>query len=76
MDVADPVAPAPAHWSVRLVPCNLCGSEDFREVYPSLPKQARLASLDILAKLRRLESLEFLRGVLKSDDADERARAA
>jgi len=51
-------------------------AEGIREVYPSLPKQARLASLDILAKLRRLESLEFLRGVLKSDDADERARAA
>lgn len=51
-------------------------AEGIREVYPTLPKPARLASLDILAKLRRLESLDFLRAVLKSKDTDERARAA
>src|SRR5262249_41983136 len=45
MDVAVQVAPAPAHWSMRLVPCNLCGSEDFREIYPSrLPD---LTTMDI-----------------------------
>ena len=70
----------PNRWSTLRIAEILArmgkAAEGIREVYPSLPKQARLASLDILAKLRRLESLEFLRGVLKSDDADERARAA
>ena len=50
MDVAAPVAPAPAQWSVRPVPCNLCGSEAFREIYPSrLPDLATLDIQDIYA---------------------------
>src|SRR5437868_6863483 len=50
MDVAVPVAPAPAQWSMRLVPCNLCGSEGFREIYPSrLPDPADLDIQEIYA---------------------------
>ena len=46
------------------------------EAYGALPKPARLACLDILGKLRRLETIDFLRDVLKNGDPDERARAA
>jgi len=45
MDVLAPVAAAPEQWALRSVPCNLCGAETFREIYPSrLPD---LAALDV-----------------------------
>ncbi|HZT08891.1 MAG TPA: class I SAM-dependent methyltransferase [Chloroflexota bacterium] len=35
MDALAQAGPATPFWSMRLVPCNLCGSTSFREIYPS-----------------------------------------
>src|SRR5437667_1663735 len=35
MNVSAVAAPAAPTWSVRTAPCNLCGGESYREIYPS-----------------------------------------
>ena len=71
----------PNRWSTLRVADILSrmgpeAAEGIQDAYESMPPPARLASLDILAKLRRLESLDFLRRVLETGDRDEKARAA
>lgn len=71
----------PNRWSTLRVADILSrmGAEaavGIRDAFDRMPRPARLACLDILAKLRRLESLDFLREMLRSADPDERARSA
>jgi len=71
----------PSRWSTLRVADILSrmgdeAAEEIRIAWPRLTRPARLASLDILGKLHRLESIGFITGVLRNSDADERARAA
>lgn len=71
----------PSRWSTLRVADILSrmgeeAAEEIRIAWPRLPRPARLASLDILGKLHRLESIDFIRDVLRNSDPDERARAA
>src|SRR5262249_57560663 len=71
----------PSRWSTLRVADILSrmgeeAAEEIRIAWPRLTRPARLASLDILGKLHRLESMELISGVLRNADADERARAA
>jgi HEAT repeat protein len=71
----------PSRWSTLRVADILSrmgeeAAEEIRIAWPRLTRPARLASLDILGKLHRLESIDFIAGVLRNADSDERARAA
>jgi HEAT repeat protein len=71
----------PNRWSTLRVADILSrmgaeAAEGVITAWPGLPKAARIASLDILGKIRRHEALTFLCGILKDGVSDERARAA
>jgi HEAT repeat protein len=71
----------PNRWSTLRVADILSrmgveAAEGIRRAWPAMPGPARLASLDILGKIHRLEATDFLCGVLREGSPDERARAA
>jgi HEAT repeat protein len=71
----------PNRWSTLRVADILSrmgaeAAEGVIAAWPGLPRTARLASLDILGKIRRHEAVPFLRDTLRDGGPDERARAA
>jgi len=71
----------PGRWSAIRVAGILIGAGDesveilLRE-FDKMPSHAKISAIDIFGRSRSLKAIELLRELLKSDDADIRARAA
>ncbi len=70
----------PNRWSTIRIADILAGMRhdvvrELMDEYPEMNRSARLASLDILARIRSLEAVSWLEGRLADPDRDVRARA-
>ncbi len=71
----------PARWSAIRVGGILIGAGDesveiLLHEFPSMPRHARISAIDIFGRIRSLKAIPLLTTLLRSRDADERARAA
>ncbi|MGH9866555.1 MAG: HEAT repeat domain-containing protein [Candidatus Polarisedimenticolia bacterium] len=71
----------PGRWSAIRVGGILIGAGDeaveiLLKDFPTMPRDARISAIDIFGRIRSLKAIPLLSSLLRSADADERARAA